>query len=49
MKDNKNYRQRLLKGFLMNLDVWGSQPPVKSENITQPLPTLAESRMRAYV
>lgn len=49
MQDKQKHQLKLLKGFFVNLDVWGSQPPVRTEGIVQPLPTLAESRMRAYV
>jgi len=49
MKDKQHCQIRLLKGFFMNLDVWGSQPVIRSEDIIQPIPTIAESRMRAYV
>ena len=49
MKDKKAYRKKLLTGFLYNLDVWGSQPPARLEGINEPLSTLVESRIRAYV
>eukprot|EP01022_Parablepharisma_sp_SALTPOND_P028483 TRINITY_DN71038_c0_g1_i1.p1 TRINITY_DN71038_c0_g1~~TRINITY_DN71038_c0_g1_i1.p1 ORF type:complete len:560 (+),score=41.95 TRINITY_DN71038_c0_g1_i1:670-2349(+) len=49
MKERREYRLKLLKGFLMNLDIWGSHPPARIESIYQPLPTLMEARMRSYV
>jgi len=49
MRSDKALQLRLMKGFLMNLDVWGSQPPAKLEAISKPLQTLLEARMRAYV
>lgn len=43
------HRVKLLQEFFANLDVWGSHPVLKQENLYQPLPTLLESRNAAYV
>ncbi len=49
LRDRKDIRFALIKGFLANLDVWGSQPPAMIESSQRPLPTLAEARVRSYV